>query len=183
MKAATLMTGDDRVKVLPSLPGTAEEGLWTGTNEFGKVNLSEVIFPIFRKISLTECEIVGTGFYILRNSCFLTARHVLKRHQEDLFTVHFFTEDQKFLLRPVTAAYHHPKGDISAGVLAPVSQERYKIPLKNKILVFESKIPAIGSDIVTYSYPLHDIINNSDGVRMNLQPEFYSGSLGEYYSE
>lgn len=169
-------------KTLPPLPGTAENDLWTGTNEFGPVNLSEAVFPIFRRIDSRSCEIVGTAFYVLRNGAFMTARHVLDERSDTLFGIQF-GPGTHFYVRPVIAAYHHPTGDLSIGVLEGMRHRQTGKLLENKTLVIRSGAPPKGAPISTYSYPLHDVVLTDAGTQIDVRPTFYDGPLLDYYGE
>ncbi|MHB0951206.1 MAG: trypsin-like peptidase domain-containing protein [Allorhizobium sp.] len=143
--------------------------------------MGDVVFPLFRRKNHTEIQIVGTAFFALSNGCFITAQHVIEDHTS-LFALHFLP-DLTYEMRAIFAAYHHPKSDISIGVLAPLQHRQTGRALKNNTVRLSPNGPAPGSKIVTYSYPLHDIHQTSDGVAINVQPDFYDGTLGELYSD
>lgn len=166
---------------LSPLPGTADAGLWTANNEFGTVNYAEAVFPLLRRKGPKEAEIVGTGFYVLPNGCFLTARHVLE-DPETLFAIQLMA-DRTYHVRTIQDAFHHPTGDISVGVFSPLVHRVTGASLMNVTVPLAPTQPGATTPIATYSYPLHEVRSEQAGVSVNLQPDFYHGHLGEYYAE
>lgn len=164
---------------MDKIAGIAPEGLWAGTNEFGLVNLTRAVFPIVRK-SPKGISVHGTGFFVLRNGGFITARHVFDDGHEDLVIIEL-AEDRLFFERKLIAVYHHPVNDISIGFAAqPVSSTTGEVHY-NHVLRTAPECPPLGEPIATYSHPLHEVLVGPAGASVRLDPQYFNGTLKERY--
>jgi hypothetical protein len=177
---------------LSPLPGTAPLGTWrivTADRDAADGRLA--IFAILKRPTPTSISLLGTGFYLQPRGGFATAAHVAEEAQQLMSTrphsvgiAHTLPNGRtKFL--PIWKFFIHKTADVAFGI------PRYEFVDDNTGIAFRTKIlslidvaPAIGAQISTWSYPLHQVVGDeASGQSMQLQPDFYKGALQEFFAE
>jgi hypothetical protein len=175
---------------LPSLPGTAPAGSWritTADLDDGDGRLA--IFAIAVRDTPKSLRLLGTGFYIVTNGGFATAKHVALEAQQHLLhtpdsvgLLHTIS-DGITIFRPIWQFFIHPTADIAFGLphYDLIDNQTGKAD-RSKVLSLDVGCPEVGSTISTWSYPLHSVIGDDESGRfLQLQPDFYNGTLQEIF--
>jgi hypothetical protein len=176
---------------LPSLPGTAPAGSWkitTADLDVGDGRLA--IFPIVVRDTATSLRLLGTGFYLVTNGGFVTAAHVALEAQncmaetpDSVGVVHTIF-DGPSVFRPISKLFVHPTADVAFGVAHEMIDDKTGRAFRSKVLSLDTNCPEIGSSISTWSYPLHHVIgDNQSGRFLQLQPDFYDGTLQDIFTK
>jgi hypothetical protein len=177
---------------LSPLPGTAPQGTWRiGTADRDEADGRLAIFAIVTRPTPTSLRLLGTGFYLTHKGGFATAAHVALEAQQlisecpDSVGISHTLPDGRTLFRPIWKFFIHPTADVAFGIpryefVNDRTGEVYPI----KLLSLNSTPPDIGAPISTWSYPLHRVLENgTTGELLQLQPDFYNGTLQELFSE
>ena len=116
---------------LPPLAGTASDGTWRiGTSDRDESDGRLAIFAIVKRppsssLSLRgtgEGDLIGTGFYLVPNGGFATARHValealdaMSKSQNSVGVVYLLPSGLS-VFRPVWRFFLHPTADLAFGI-------------------------------------------------------------------
>ncbi len=146
-----------------------------------------VIFPILSHVN-EEYKFIGTGFFIGQPGLFISAKHVLAdvlnedgKPKGDLY-ISQILPDSTSLLRPIHRFYTNGIDDIAVGICFQMKNNSDGSDLKNTQLKLTTEVPEIKSQVVTFAYPNTLKINgNIDNQSFVFYPNFYSGTLEEYY--
>lgn len=141
------------------------------------------IFPILRELPAGGSKLVGTGFFITMLGHFVTAKHVIfdvydqekKQQTGTLHAVHF-VEGSSVLVRHITEISYHNVSDLAVGKMDFHVINSTGLPLTNRVPQFTTKVPAVGSRVITFAYPESDSIFKR-GQSAAFRPDFYSGEL------
>jgi len=175
---------------LPSLPGTAPAGSWRITTaDLDDSDGRLAIFALVVRDTPTSLHLLGTGFYLVTNGGFATAKHVALEAQKYMLEnplavgiVHTIS-DGCSVFRPIWQFFIHPTADIAFGVPHELIDNTTTKAYRSKVLSLDIKCPEIGSAISTWSYPLHSVIDDHQSGRMlQLQPDFYNGTLRDIFT-
>jgi hypothetical protein len=184
---------------LHPLPGTALDGSWRIANidrdEFdGRLAICAIVArPSSAPVSLIgagEGTLIGTGFYLLPNGGFATAKHValealeaMSRSENSVGLVYTLTNGL-LVFRPIWSFAVHPTADLAFGVPHEIFDNKTGNAFRAKVLSLECAAPAIGARISTWAYPLHGKFHQPDGTEiLHTEPAFYDGTLQEIYTE
>lgn len=184
-------------KKLPSLPGTAPDGSWRiGTIDRdaadGRLAICAVVArPAAPSVDLRGAAggvLIGTGFFVVKNGGFATAKHVALEAQRSMSKTEnsvglvYILSNGLSVFRPVWKFAIHPTADLAFGIPHEIIDNETGAAFQSKILSLEPGTPGIGAAISTWAYPLHQksISDEGDDV-LHLQPDFYNGILSELY--
>ncbi|TYL89969.1 trypsin-like peptidase domain-containing protein [Bradyrhizobium rifense] len=184
---------------LPPLPGTAPDGSWRIANidrdEFdGRLAICAIVArSSAAPLSLRgagDGTLIGTGFYLLPNGGFATAKHValealeaMSRSENSVGLVYALTNGL-LVFRPIWSFAVHPTADLAFGVPHEIFDNKTGNVFRAKVLSLECAAPAIGSPISTWAYPLHAKRPQPNGTELlHIQPAFYDGTLQEIYKD
>ena len=184
-------------KKLPSLPGTAPDGSWRiGTIDRdaadGRLAICAVVArPAAPSVDLRGAAggvLIGTGFFVVKNGGFATAKHVALEAQRSMSKTEnsvglvYILSNGLSVFRPVWKFAIHPTADLAFGIPHEIIDNETGAAFQSKILSLEPGTPGIGAAISTWAYPLHQksISDEGDDV-LDLQPDFYNGILSELY--
>lgn len=156
----------------------------------GHQDASLAVFPICT-FTNGSCKIHGTGFYVVPNGLFLTAKHVAEEVSATAGHKCLFLllPNNQYLVRTINRWDFHPTADVAVGWPEQVIDNNTGIDYRAKILTLdvlttEDQIIAgkwHNHPVMTFAYPLHSIINDSGFCSVNLQPDIYDGSIEQYY--
>ena len=143
-----------------------------------RVDLNEVIFPIFRHTGSGDYSFVGTGFFISTNGIFATACHVLRdaldcADQQTAYLELAHIHDGCVQRRPVVAFSQHNHADVAVGVSHPTSYD-------NSVLRMTLEVPLVGEHIVAYAHP-DTRTRETDTLEVHMYPDFYDGEFRQHY--
>jgi hypothetical protein len=186
------------VDKLPPLPGTATEGTWriaTADREVSDGRLA--IFAIVKRppsssLSLRgagEGELIGTGFYLVTDGGFATAKHVALEALEAMSKgdnsvgLVYLLSNGLLVFRPVWRFFLHPTADLAFGIPHAIDDNRTGKPYRAKVLSLECEPPAVGAAVSTWAYPLHRKVHEPEvaGEVLRMEPAFYAGVLEHVY--
>jgi hypothetical protein len=184
---------------LTPLPGTAADGSWriADIDHDGSDGRLAICAIVSRSssaplslIGAGEGTLIGTGFYLLPNGGFATAKHValealeaMSRSENSVGLVYTLTNGL-LVFRPIWSFAVHPTADLAFGVPHEIIDNKTGKAFRAKVLSLECAAPAIGARISTWAYPLHSKLRQPDGTEILLtQPAFYDGILQEVYAE
>jgi trypsin-like peptidase len=184
---------------LPPLPGTALDGSWRiATIDRDESNGRLAICAIVARSSSAplslkgagEGTLIGTGFFLVPNGGFATAKHVASEAQEVMSRTEnsvglvYTLTNGLLVFRPIWSFAVHPTADLAFGVPHEIIDNETGKAFRAKVLSLEPAPPALGARISTWAYPLHSKFRDPDGREiLHTQPEFYDGILQEVYSE
>jgi Trypsin-like peptidase domain len=174
---------------LPPLSGTASDETWRiTTSDRSDANGQLAICAIVRRpptatpsLKGTDgSELIGTGFYLVPNGGFATARHValealdaMSQGEHSVGLVYSLSSGL-LAFRSVWRFFLHPTADLAFGIPHEIYDNKTEKPFN---------APPIGSRISTWAYPLHRRTQNSEGRdELQLQPAFYDGILEQIYT-
>jgi hypothetical protein len=181
------------------LPGTAPDGTWRiGTIDRDEADGRLAIFAIVARpasepLSLRGAEagdLIGTGFYIVPNGGFATAKHVALEAQEALSKkensvgIVYTLPNGLSVFRPIRNFCLHPTADLAFGIPHEIIDNNTDKPFRAKVLSLDRDAPGIDSSVSTWAYPLHRKDRDADGREiLQMQPDFYNGRLLEIYQD
>lgn len=177
---------------LPPLPGTAPQGTWRIANaDRDEADGRLAIFAIVTRPTPTTLRLLGTGFYLTHKGGFATAAHVALEAQQLLSAspnsvgITHTLPDGRTLFRPIWKFFIHPTADVAFGIPRhELINDRTGEVFSIKLLSLNSAPPDPGAPISTWSYPLHRVLEDETaGLLLQLQPDFYDGTLEELFSE
>lgn len=178
-------------RTLPPLPGTAQSGTWRITNaDMADADGRLAIFAIVVR-EPQSLKLLGTGFYLQPKGGFATAAHVAIEAQQHLATAqdsvgiaHTLPNGETRFL-PIWKFFVHRTADVAFGIpRAEFVDDTTGQVIRTKVLSLTNVPPAIGEAVSTWAYPLHRCIEDDPAGRiLQLQPDFYDGSLEEFYAE
>jgi hypothetical protein len=184
---------------LPPLPGTAPDESWRIGNAdrdladgrlaiFGIVARSPETPPNLR--GNAPGRLLGTGFYLLTNGGFATARHVAEEaleamaQSEHTVGLIYALPGGLLVYRPIWKFFLHPTADLAFGIPHEIIDNSTGMAFRAKVLSLEREPPPLGAPISTWAYPLHTTVQDSEGhERLYLQPAFYDGFLQEVFEQ
>ncbi len=125
----------------------------------------KLVFPILKEIGEGRNQMVGTGFFITKIGHFVTAKHVIediyniqtRKQLNPIHAVHF-VEGSKVLVRHITAISSHNTSDIVIGKMDYHVVNSTGTPLFNKVPIFSTTPPPVGTPVVTFAFPETDKI-------------------------
>ena len=140
-------------------------------------------------IGAGEGTLIGTGFYIVPNGGFATAKHVALEAQEAMSRAEnsvglvYTLTNGLLVFRPIWSFAVHPTADLAFGVPHEIIDNETRKAYRARVLSLERAPPAIGAPISTWAYPLHSKLRKPDGTEiLQTQPDFYNGILQEIYT-
>ena len=182
----------EQITIKPLLPGTASGLKWKIVNaQMGKSSIAatdptEAIFPIFSRVG-TGWSLVGTGFYITSNGAFVTARHVAEvfSTQSLAATILHINPDGSYLFRPVDRWSLHEEADVAVGWPAAIKDNKLDAEYLGVSLICQHNRNLTEPDlniwlqepVMTYGYPLHEIVSDGANTKIHLQPNMYDGKV------
>ena len=194
-------TLDGELKVsqekLPSLPGTAPDGSWRiGTIDRdaadGRLAICAIVArPAAPSVDLRGAAggvLIGTGFFVVKNGGFATAKHValealhsMSKAENSVGLVYTISNGLS-VFRPIWKFAVHSAADLAFGIPHEIIDNETGAAFQSKILSLEPSSPGLGAAISTWAYPLHQktVSDEGDDV-LHLQPDFYNGILSELY--
>jgi hypothetical protein len=134
-------------------------------------------------------DLIGTGFYIVPNGGFATAKHVAQEAQEALEKKHsvgivYTLSNGLSVFRPVWRFCLHPTADLAFGIPHDIIDNTTGTAFRAKVLSLDRKPPEINSPMSTWAYPLHRKERDAEGQEiLQMQPDFYNGRLIETHAE
>jgi len=172
---------------LEPLPGAALDGAWRISDaDRADADGRLAIFAIVARPSADRVCLLGTGFYLLTNGGFATAAHVAAEAQKYMtdqpnsVCITHTVKDGPTVFRPIWRFFTHNQADIAFGVPHEILLDG--VPDRNKILSLDVVSPVLGSNISTWSYPLHQVLSDETNKQIiQLQPGFYNGTLQQYF--
>jgi hypothetical protein len=181
---------------LPALPGTAADGTWRIHTDLDESDGRLAIFAIVKRppsspLTLNgtgEGDLIGTGFFLVPNGGFATARHValealdvMSTSQNSVGLVYSLSNGLP-VFRPVWRFFLHQSADLAFGIPHEIIDDKTGKAFRAKVLSLERGPPAVKASISTWAYPLHCQSSNWDGSNiLRLQPAFYDGTVQEIY--
>jgi hypothetical protein len=184
---------------LPPLPGTAPDGSWRiGTIDRDAADGGLAIFAIVKRpapepLNLRGAgtgDLIGTGFYIVPNGGFVTAKHVALEAQEALSKnehsvgIVYTLSNGLSVFRPVWRFCLHATADLAFGIPHEIIDNSTGKAFRAKVLSLDRVPPDLHSSISTWAYPLHCNARDADGRQiLKMQPDFYNGRLLEIHKE
>jgi Trypsin-like peptidase domain len=177
---------------LRPLPGTAPHGTWRiGTADRESADGRQAIFPILKRPTAASLSLLGTGFFLQPHGGFATAAHVALEAQDllsdspDSVGIARTLPNGRTRFLPIWKFFLHDTADVAFGIPRyEFVDEATGAPIRAKVLSLVSRSPAGGSPISTWSYPLHQVIGDeATGQTVQLQPDFYSGRLQEFFTD
>jgi len=177
---------------LSPLPGTAPQGTWRiGTADRDEADGRLAIFAIVTRPTPTSQRLLGTGFYQTHKGGFATAAHVALEAQQlisacpDAVGISHTLPDGRTLFRPIWKFFIHPTADVAFGIPRhEIINDRTGEAFPIKLLSLNSTPPDPRAPISTWAYPLHRVLEEETaGQLLQLQPDFYNGTLEELFSE
>jgi hypothetical protein len=182
---------------LPPLPGTAPDGSWRiGNADRDLADGRLAIFAIVARSPDTAVNLrgdapgrlIGSGFFLLPNGGFATAKHVAEEalevmeEGEHAVGLVYTLPNGLLVYRAVWKFFVHPTADLAFGIPHEIIENSTGIAYRAKVLSLEREPPQIGAAISTWAYPLHASVQDRDGgERLHLQPAFYDGVLQEIF--
>jgi hypothetical protein len=139
---------------------------------------------------MEDGELIGTGFYLVANGGFATAKHValeaieaMSKGQHAVGIVYLLS-DGLWVFRPIWRFFVHPTADLAFGIPHELYDNKSGQPYRAKVLTLSSDSPPIGARISTWAYPLHRRMRDPSGKDvLQLEPAFYGGILEQIYTE
>ena len=184
---------------LTPLSGTVSDGTWRiTTSDRDDANGRLAICAIVKRppsaspsLKGTDgSELIGTGFYLVPDGGFATARHVALEaldamsQGEHCVGLVYSLSNGLLVFRSVWRFFLHPTADLAFGIPHEIYDNGTGRPYRAKVLSLDHNAPAIGARISTWAYPLHRRTQNSKGKdELHLQPAFYGGVLEQIYTE
>jgi hypothetical protein len=181
---------------LPSLPGTAPDGSWRIGNvdrveADGRLAICAIVArtpaPQVNLRGFAGGVLIGTGFFVLKDGGFATAKHVaveaeqlLSRPENSVGLVYTLSNGLS-IFRPIWRFAIHPTADLAFGIPHEIYDNKSGEVFQSKILSLEPSSPGTGEAISTWAYPLHKKEIWKEGEVLYLQPDFYNGVLHEYF--
>jgi hypothetical protein len=155
---------------LPSLPGTALDGSWCIGNvdqveADGRLAICAIVArtsaPGVNLRGFAGGVLIGTGFFVLKDGGFATAKHVaaeaeqlLSRAENSVGLVYTLSNGLS-VFRPMWRFAIHPTADLAFGIPHEIYDNKTGKVFQSKILSLEPSSPGTGSAISTWAYPLH----------------------------
>lgn len=171
------------------LKGEADPKKWTTVDQDGKItDMSEVVVPVLKKDKNKDWHMVGTGFFILSNGIFLTAKHVLmeafdENGEQKCELAIAQMEGGVFYLRGIQKFQVRDRADIGYGIPTPLIHKVTKKPLLNKRAILSTKPAIKGTPVCTYAYPDTVIKKEDEGTALYFNPNTYDGEILSYLPE
>jgi hypothetical protein len=174
------------IPLLPELAGEAAPGAYGFRTDKGEpVDPDLAVFPIVKYVD-GKVHLIGTGFFITTHGIFVTAKHVLMdpfdrdgRERYPIGIIQFAPGDI-YYQRPILRCAFHPVADVTVGVAQMMYHNRTGQPLTNPVLSLDRGITPIGTPVMTYAYPKHTNIIESEFQRVELKPNYYDGYVQDY---
>lgn len=174
------------VPLLPELAGEAAPGAYGFRTDQGRpADPSHSIFPIVKYVD-GKMHLIGTGFFITTHGIFITAKHVLMdpfdrdgREKYPIGVIQMISGNI-YYPRPILRCAFHPVADVTVGVAQMMHHNRTGQPLTNPVLSLDRGITPVGTRIMTYAYPKHTNIIESELQIVNVKPTYYDGYVQEY---
>ena len=133
--------------------------------------------------------LIGTGFFVVKNGGFATAKHVALEAQRSMSKTEnsvglvYTLSNGLSVFRPIWKFAIHPTADLAFGIPHEIIDNETGSAFQSKILSLEPSSPGIGAAISTWAYPLHQKTISNEGVDvLHLQPDFYNGVVSELYA-
>jgi Trypsin-like peptidase domain len=182
---------------LPPLPGTAPDGRWRiETIDRDAADGRLAIFAIVARPATPSVNLrgaaggvlIGTGFFVLKDGGFATAKHVALEAQRSMSETEnsvglvYTLSNGLSVFRPIWRFAIHPTADLAFGIPHEIINNETGLAFQSKILSLEPNSPGLGAAISTWAYPLHHkTIGEKGDEILHLQPDFYNGVLSELY--
>jgi hypothetical protein len=181
---------------LAPLPGTAPDGSWRiGTIDRdladGRLAICAIVArPVTSSVNLKGSAggvLIGTGFFVIKDGCFATAKHVALEAQlsmsqaENSVGLFYTLTNGLSIFRPIWRFAIHPTADLAFGIPHEIIDNETGKAFQSKILSLEPNSPGLGATVSTWAYPLHKKEMGEGGEALHFQPDFYNGVLNELY--
>ena len=184
---SAIADGQTPVDRLTPLSGTASDGTWRiTTSDRDNANGRLAICAIVKRppsASLDGSELIGTGFYLVPDGDFATARHAalealdaMSQGEHSVGLVYSLS-DGPLVFRPVWRFCLHPTADLAFGIPHEIYDNRTGKPYRAKVLSLDHKVPAIGARISTWAYPRR-IAFTAGFLRRNTGTDLYRAGSG-----
>ncbi len=146
----------------------------------------DAIFPILKGNSTDDMTVVGTGFYIMNNGVFITARHCFSGKDDEIdsggsFFLHHTLPGNIYIWRPILRSWNSDVGDVSVGIAASMTNDNDGTPLINSVMTLTTERPPIATRIVTYAYAGSSISRAGKKTEIRFRPNFFSGKIIDYH--
>jgi hypothetical protein len=188
-----------RLERLPPLPGTATDGTWRiVTSDRDESNGRQAICAIVKRLCSSSMslsgtddgELIGTGFYLVPNGGFATAKHValeaieaINQDQNSVGLIYLLSNGL-LVFRPVWRFFLHPTADLSFGVPHELYDNKTGHSYRAKVLTLDRKAPPVGGRISTWAYSLHRRVRDaSRGNMLHFEPAFHDGILEQIHTD
>jgi hypothetical protein len=152
----------------------------------GEVDALEAIVPIVHGHH-GRFEIIGTGFFILKQGVMLTASHVLQTFQngDDLFIVQKRVDVEKYDIRRIVRARAYEGLDVGIAVVEPIFDEERR-PVECRTTSPTMKLPQNGERVWAYGFPQSMVVPPNlsfDGPSFLIERDAASGLVTENYPQ
>lgn len=138
------------------------------------------VVPVLRELRPGVVKVVGTAFWITRYGLLMTAGHVaddlVQQGQLCLAFVPQFQGQDEVILRRLLNISRMNEVDIAV-LQAENFGSSAPRPIANKRAPLSAEVPAVGSPMSCYGYPLNEILTLSEGTLSTIRGDFYEGQM------
>lgn len=123
------------------------------------------VIPIMQQLAPGRLKVIGTGFYLTRYGLFATAGHVFLELAEPnrgglgVALVCHTLSGESVCLRQIHTAFIDEDADVAIGYADNFMTRVPQQPLSNMRGHMSSRLPAVGTRLVTYAYPQNEVLD------------------------
>ena len=181
------------------LSGRAFDGAWRiGASDRADADGRLAICAIVKRspstplnfVGTNDGELIGTGFYLVPNGGFVTAKHVALEaletmsQRDNCVGLVYLLSNGLLVFRPIWRFFVHDTADLAFGIPHYLNDNKTGAPYRAKVLTLNCKAPPVGARISTWAYPQHIKVHDGSGnTQLQFKPAFYDGILEEVYTQ
>lgn len=147
----------------------------------------EAIVPILKAENFPELRCIGTGFFIHAGGILVTAAHIVREIidingrplDERGLAVIQFSPPNFFQIRWVNKVSLHLVADVAVLCLETIYLKNKVEPLRNKVLIPTTSIPALESPISTWAFPGAIHFASDEYREITITPKVYRGRINQ----